>query len=180
MEAYTSMHGAWGAAFALLLLGACITDVRSRRIPNLLVLGLLFGGLVYSASVFALPDGLWRSVAGIGVGFALWIGFHVAGVIGAGDVKLFSAVGAWLGVGGTWRAAIVAALAGGALAVFYLLRQRRLTPAVRGLFLAAASGSLAVARTPGAESPDRRRDLPYGVAMAIGALVAAWWPGVLS
>lgn len=180
MDPQTSMSATWGAAFVLLLLVACITDVRSRRIPNALVATLLVVGVAYSASAYSLWEGLLRSTAGIGVGFAIWIGFHVVGVIGAGDVKFFSAVGAWLGVGATWRAAVFAALAGGVLAAFYLVRQRRLAPAVRGIWLAAASGSLAVARVADDDAARRHRSVPYGVAMAAGALVAAWWPGLLA
>lgn len=180
MPAESSMHGAWGVAFSLLLLAGCITDVRTRRIPNLLVLVLLLAGFAYSASVFSWPDGLWRSGAGVGVGFAIWIGFHLAGVIGAGDVKFFSAAGAWLGAGATWRAAVIAALAGGVLAAVFLLRQRRLTPAARGLWLAATTGSLSLVRPQESGTAGNARSLPYGVALAVGALAVAWLPGLLA
>ena len=65
--------------------------------------------------------GLVRALSGLALGFSIWIMFHVAGGMGAGDVKLFAAAAAWLGPGGAWRAALVAALAGGVLSLGALI-----------------------------------------------------------
>jgi prepilin peptidase CpaA len=98
--------------------------------------------------------------------------------MGAGDVKFFAAAGAWLGPSATWRAALIAALVGGVLAMFFLLRERRLGSAMRGMALAASSRSLAVVGTADTE-PQGRKHLPYGVALALGALAMAWLPSPL-
>ena len=75
---------------------AAVMDLRSRRIPNWitvpgvalgLVLHLVEGGL-YGALV---------CLAGAALGFGIFIAFYIAGGMGAGDVKLFSAVGALTG-----------------------------------------------------------------------------------
>jgi prepilin peptidase CpaA len=110
------------------------------------------------------------------LGFTIWIAFYALGVMGAGDVKFFAAAGAWLGPAATWRAALVAALAGGVLAIVFLLRERRLGTAVRGIALAAAARNVQVAGVGSETEPGRRRQLPYGVALAIGALALAWFP----
>jgi prepilin peptidase CpaA len=167
---------AWGALFTLLLLAACVTDVRSRRIPNVLVLAIAAGGLMYSAASHPLGAALRSSVTGLLLGFAIWIVFYVAGVLGAGDVKFFAAASAWLGPSATWRAALVAALAGGVLAVAFLLHERRLARTLHRMTVAAASRSvpLLLETSDGQESGQAR--LPYGVALAAGALTAAWWP----
>lgn len=170
---------AWGIAFTALLLAGCVTDVRSRRIPNVLVLLIATGGLGYSIATKPLAGALGSSIAGLVLGFTLWIVFYIVGVIGAGDVKFFAAAGTWLGPSATWRAALVAALFGGVLAVVFLLRERRLGGTLRRMTLAAASRSVSLlAESPDAPAPRMR--LPYGVALAGGALIVAWWPQLLA
>jgi prepilin peptidase CpaA len=169
---------AWGALFTALLCAGCITDVRTRRIPNPLVLVILASGVVYAILSRPVVPGLTSSLLGIALGFAIWIGFHVVGVIGAGDVKFFAAAGAWLGPSATWRAAVLAAAVGGVLAVVFLVREGRLMKALRSIALAGVIKST----TGVAELPDgapRGQRLPYGVALACGALLAAWVPSLL-
>lgn len=166
----------WGAAFTLLLAAGCVTDLRERRIPNALVVLLLAGGLLFAASTGPIGSSLVRSLAGVAAGFGIWIVFYIIGVMGAGDVKFFAAAGAWLGPGTTWRAAIIAALVGGGLAVLFLVRERRLGATMRRLAMAATSRSLDVVGTGSGPGVEGRRPLPYGVALAVGAFLAAWVP----
>jgi prepilin peptidase CpaA len=175
---------AWGALFTALLIVGCLTDVRARRIPNPLVFAISVGGLCYSIATRPVLPALGFSLAGALLGFAIWIVFYIGGVMGAGDVKFFAAAGTWLGPAATWRAALVAALAGGVLAVSFLLYERRLGNALRRMAVAAAARSAELVaerpeNTAAGQTPARRRQLPYGVAMAVGALVAGWWPGLL-
>jgi prepilin peptidase CpaA len=172
----TTTAMAWGAVFSLLLAIGCVTDLRTRRIPNGLNAAILLGGLMYGFIVLGGLTGVFRSLAGAALGFTIWIAFYALGVMGAGDVKFFAAAGAWLGPAATWRAALVAALAGGVLALFFLLRDKRLGGAIRDLALAAAARNVQVAGVGGETEPSRRRHLPYGVALAIGALALAWFP----
>lgn len=169
----------WGALFSALLLAACVSDVRVRRIPNLLVLAILAAGVGWSFATRAPLQALTQSAAGVALGFAIWIGFWLAGVMGAGDVKFFAAIGAWLGPAATWRAALAAAIIGGIIAVVTLLQARALSPALRRLVLALSAGSLGVLghAQDGENSP--KRHLPYGVALALGALLVAWLPGAI-
>jgi prepilin peptidase CpaA len=167
---------AWGAAFSLLLAFGCVTDLRNRRIPNGLNAAILLGGLMYGVVMLGGLSAVTRSLAGVGLGFVIWIAFYAVGVIGAGDVKFFAAAGAWLGPSATWRAALLAALAGGVLALVFLLRERRLGTALRGILLAASARSMTVIGTGGERAQADRRHLPYGVALALGALAMAWLP----
>jgi prepilin peptidase CpaA len=122
---------------------------------------------------------LFRAVTGLVLGFSIWIIFHIAGGLGAGDVKMFAAAGAWLGPSGAWRAALVAALVGGVLSLAVLAWQRRTREGVERVALSFSMFSLAPLGTvsPGAE---RKAYLPYGVALACGALLTAWIPGLLA
>jgi len=167
-----------GGVFSVLLVIACVTDVRWRRIPNVLVLTLALTGLAYSVWIDPWFPGLGRAAGGLALGFGIWIAFFVIGAIGAGDVKLFAAAGTWLGPAATWRAALVAAAIGGLLAVLMLLRERRTRDGFEKVMVSLSSRSLSVL-TPDPAIP-RKRQLPYGVALACGALIVAWIPGVLA
>jgi prepilin peptidase CpaA len=139
------------------------------------VLAILVTGWLFAA----LSADPWRamgmSVAGTALGFAIWIGFYALGAIGAGDVKFFAAAGAWLGPSLTWRAALFAAVVGGMLAVVMLLLQKRLGTVLHRLGVAVATRTVPGA-IESAESSGKNQQLPYGVALAVGALLAAWFP----
>jgi prepilin peptidase CpaA len=169
------VHLAWGAAFTLLLIAGCVTDLRSRKIPNELVVAILVGGWLFALYSPESWRALGMSLAGTAVGFGIWIAFYLARAIGAGDVKFFAATGAWLGPELTWRAAIIAAVAGGVLAIIMLVLERRLGAVVRRLALAISSKSVALLPDQPVKQTSHR-SLPYGVALAVGALVAAWYP----
>jgi prepilin peptidase CpaA len=165
--------------YTTLLVIACITDIRWRRIPNVLVLVLTLTGFAFSVAMEPWWPGLLRAVAGLGLGFAIWILFHVAGGMGAGDVKLFAAAASWLGPSGAWRAALVAALAGGILSLGALIWQRRTREGVERVALSFSMLSLAPL---GKAVPGQNRNsyLTYGVALDCGALITAWIPGILA
>ena len=75
---------------------ACVTDVRSRRIPNVLTFGAAIAALGYH-SIAGGWDGAQNAMFGWVVGTALFLPFFLLGGMGAGDVKLVAALGAWLG-----------------------------------------------------------------------------------
>lgn len=172
-------HLAWGAVFTLLLALGCVWDLRTRKIPNELVAVLLGTGLLFALYSPNAVRALGLSVAGTAVGFGIWIAFYIAGAIGAGDVKFFAAAGSWLGPGATWRAALIAALVGGVLAIAFLVIEKRLGNVLRRMALAASSGSLVGLPERTRDTSTRHRPLPYGVALAIGAFVIAWFPGLV-
>jgi prepilin peptidase CpaA len=96
--------------------------------------------------------------------------------MGAGDVKLFAAAGAWLGPMRTLDGALIAAFAGGVLAAVWMLR-------AYGLAGTAVAASMSV-RSPKTVvnhpvDPQSHRAIPYGVALSIGAALAAWFPDML-
>lgn len=175
----SSIQLAGGVVFTLLLVVGCVTDLRSRKIPNELVLAILVTGWLFALAVSQdAMRALVMSLAGTAVGFGIWILFYVVGVIGAGDVKFFAAAGAWLGPGATWRAALVAAVAGGVLAIVVLIMEKRLGAVLRRITLAASSRTLVAVPEQTIAPGESHRPLPYGVALAIGALAVAWVPGL--
>ena len=133
---------------------AAWTDLRTRRIPNWIpvsgaVIGVIFGGL--------------SSLAGAAVGFGIFIILYIAGGMGAGDVKLFSAVGALVGPQQLMIVFVFTGLLGGVAALALSLSRGRLRET-----LAKASGiAVGIRSLPAADS----LRLPYGVIIAAGTLI---------
>ena len=109
-------------------IAACITDLRSRRIPNVLTFGAALAALAFHFISGGSSDAL-ASARGWLLGIALFFPIFALGGLGAGDVKLLGALGAWLGAPTVFMVAIYAAIAGG----------------VCGIAVALASGYLATA-----------------------------------
>jgi len=111
-------------ALGIALLGA-IFDIRSRRIPNLLTLpGILLGLILH------LVLNGWRglgmaALAGLICG-VLFLVFWLAGGMGAGDVKLITAVGCTAGMPHIFYLLVLTALSGGVMAVGLALWRGRL------------------------------------------------------
>ena len=177
---------AFGAVFSAMLAAACVTDVQARRIPNRIVGWLALIGVAFSIATKGFLSGSVSSLTGLVAGLAIWIGFYAVGVLGAGDVKLAAAVGAWLGPAGVLKASLVAAVAGGVLAVLTLLRERRAKDAFERILVVMSTRSLVPLGAPttthgggGENAPFVRRPMPYGVALAIGALIVGWVPALV-
>ena len=118
------MHSiAWWPTLAVVSV-ATFTDLRSQRIPNWLVLPFLVAGIVVSGWLHGW-HGVGQSFAGLGLGTLIYGFLYCMGGMGAGDVKLCAAIGAWIGPEQLFIALIVTGLAGGVMALV-LGRLRRI------------------------------------------------------
>lgn len=115
-----------GVVLSVLLSRAVWHDVRTRRIPNQLVLmgsltGLALNTFLPAGAGFfsetAGAVGFFASLGGAAVGLATLLPLYAMGTMGAGDVKLMAMVGAFLGPEATIGAALLSLLAGGLLAI---------------------------------------------------------------
>jgi len=146
-------------------------DVRYRRIPNAFVLATLIGGLMINL-VFAGANGLLSSVGGCALAFFPLFILHIFGAMGAGDVKLFAAVGAVIGAQLVLPTLLIVVITGGVIAVYSMIR----AGAVRITMQRVAM--ILVGLLPGWQMPrfavpaDRRHTIPYGVAIMIGSLIS--------
>ena len=147
-------------------------DVRYRRIPNVLVLGLLIGGLTINIA-FGGFNGALTSVEGFALAFLPMFLIHVFGAMGAGDVKLFGAVGSVIGVSMVPLTFVVVVMLGAVLAIYTMLRSGTMFSTLHGVL------RIFVGIMPGWEMPrfaippDRKHTIPYGVAIMLGSLIAA-------
>lgn len=154
---------------------AVVTDLRTRRVPNVLTFGAALAAFAFAAWT-AGWSGLAASLAGWGVGCAVFLPFFLLGGLGAGDVKLLAAIGAWLGPTGAFWTAIYGGLAGGVLALAVAVSKGYLGTSFSNLF-----GLLMFWRTAGIrpmptltlESAVGPR-LPYALPILAGAVVTIW------
>ena len=146
-------------------------DVRYRRIPNVLVLAMLIAGLAINTS-FGGMRGTLTSSEGFALAFIPMFLMHLFGAMGAGDVKLFGAVGAVLGVGMVPMTFVVVVMLGAALAVYSMLRSGTVFSTLHGVL------RIFVGILPGWEMPrfvmpaDRSHTIPYGVAIMLGSVLS--------
>ncbi len=162
-------------ALAVVLGAAVFTDVKDRRIPN----GITLTGALFALGLGTLEAGGFPTGAALGMAGALALGFpaFALGAFGAGDAKLLAVTGAFLGIGGLPSVLLYAGVAGGLLGLLSAVRRGVLIPVLlntRGVFLHAATlgrrGSRQAIHDPDA------RTIPYGVAIAMGAVLAWFAP----
>lgn len=148
--------------------GAAI-DMRTRRIPNALTVLLAAAGVGLAGSGLS-GITIGASLAGVALGLVLMLPGHVFGATGAGDVKLFAALGALIGPAHIVTAFLYTALAGGALALIIAIRRQRLRQTIGGAaeLLASAAGNVAAI-----ESPLENNRFAYAPAIAVGTMLAA-------
>lgn len=114
------------SALALLItLVGGVHDLLTKRIPNWLTLPSIVIGIAlqFYTSGFA---GAMDALLAIGLAFILYFPIHAVGKMGAGDVKLLMAGGAFLGWKGTLFVAIVAILIGAFYALVEIAFRKRL------------------------------------------------------
>lgn len=146
-------------------------DVCYRRIPNPFVLATLIAGILINAS-FGGINGAVSSLSGCLIGFTLMFVLHVFGAMGAGDVKLFAAIGALTGVNLILPTFLVVTLTGGVLGVISMIRAGQLKFTMMRVF------QILIGLLPGFQLPrfpvpvDRSYTIPYGVAITLGSLIS--------
>jgi len=148
--------------------GAAI-DLWTRRVPNPLTVGLATIGVIFAAYGIS-GITLGASLAGLALGLALMLPGHMIGATGAGDVKLFAAVGAFIGPSPIAFAFLYTALAGGVMAIIISLWRRRLRQTLGDT---ARLISTAAANAPAIESPLANNRFAYAPAIAVGTMLAA-------
>jgi prepilin peptidase CpaA len=104
----------WPTLFVLAV--ASFTDLRSRRIPNWLVLPFMVAGIAVSGWLHGW-HGINQSVCGMALAAAVLGAFFCMGGMGMGDVKLYVAIGAWIGPSQLLLAMVITGMAGGVMAL---------------------------------------------------------------
>ena len=158
---------------------AAVTDVWKFKVYNALTLPLLASGILYHGW----HGHLGSSLLGVLFGFGALIALHVIGGMGAGDVKLMAALGAWLGMPLTFYVFLASSLAAGVYALLLVAVTGKMGETLinlRILWMRLAC----IGRYLGADDqlerevvrPDRRRRIiPFAAMVAIGIITTLLW-----
>lgn len=163
---------AWWPTLIVLAV-ATFTDLRSRRIPNWLVLPFLVVGIAVSGWLHGWA-GLGHSLAGMALGAFLFGILALMGGMGMGDVKLCAAIGAWIWPGQLITALVLTGIVGGIMALCWAAAGGFLGELFKG------TGNLVFGFGKRGLKPDPElninnplaRKMPYAPAIAIGTLVS--------
>ena len=163
MSALTTAGPVLLAAAVLVLLLAGAFDVATRKVPNALPVAVAVIGLMLRAQSADLVAGVEAALAVFVVGGICW----GRGWFGGGDVKLLAAAALLVAPDRVPGLVLCIALAGGGLAVLYLLLQRVLPAPRAGAPASLWSRVLRIEqwRIRG------RGPLPYASAIVAGVLV---------
>lgn len=152
-------------------LASAWSDFKGFTIPNVYSLGVVLSFVLAFACVSVLsPEtgyfSTWQShlMAGVGT-FAVTLILFAVGIIGAGDSKLMSAFALWVGLQNIMGFLFYMAVLGGILGIFTLIMKKK------AVFPNAKAGSW-IERAQSGESA-----VPYGIAIAFGAIVGFYHAG---
>jgi len=161
----------------LVVLGMVATreDLKTRRIPNTVTgPALLLGVATHLA--FRGPSGALAALAGALLAGALLFPGWLMRLMGAGDVKLMAAFGAWLGSVETSLYAVLASLvAGGIISVVVAVRRGILFRTLRNAALLVPRLAAGAGQT-GPPPATSGVYVPKALALLAGSLFALWRP----
>jgi len=162
-----------------ILAWATVIDVRTRRIPNWLTGALLLSGVVQSF----LPSHTvspMQSLLGLLTGFGLTFVLFALSAVGAGDVKLLTGLGAWLGPQHVLAVFLLEKVLGMIIVLAQATRQGRLRALVRNSILLALNlahiGELGVENVAesGKSCNTLDRYLPFALPTFLATVLVLW------
>lgn len=160
----------------VILLIAIWQDVVHRKISNVLVVLASAFALLWSTT--AAGVGLGSALLGGLVAFGVFVLFYVIGAMGAGDVKLVSAVGLFLGRADVLGLCITVLIAGGLQALIWALWRSRLKDVLHNTVQAMRHSAMRLAQgeMPNAQDfPVGHDPMPYALAIGVGTLTYVLW-----
>lgn len=164
-----------------LLVVATITDYDHRKIPNWLTgLGVIAGLYLTTAAGTQSAQPMMAflgAILGGSVGLLLLLPLYAIGKMGGGDVKLMAMSGTFLGTVGVFWAVMWSLIAGGILALLWIVLRLGLKSTAFRLV-----GTWSTMSLPGSTLiPERTEDsilkthMPYAAAIASGVLISHWF-----
>jgi prepilin peptidase CpaA len=154
---------------AFLLFAASYTDLKGHRIPNVLTFSSAVVGLTLQAWFSGL-EGVLLGLGGLALGLALYLPFYLLGGMGAGDVKLMAAVGAFLDPQTVLLAAGLSLIAGSFIGLGVVLIRIISLGLLRPYLVTAKYLLLMGTYIPPATDTTVDTRFPYAVAIATGTL----------
>jgi len=161
----------------LVLFVAVVSDYRTGKIPNLLIINGIIIALLYHSYMGGL-DSVWFAFKGFFIGiFILFIPFAL-GWMGAGDVKLLGVVGCFAGSDFVLNAFIWMAFWGAIIAAIHLAIEGRLIKAIMQIGRKVLLLFMGVRSSFIPSDTEANVCYPYGLAIALGVVTSyfkVWW-----
>ena len=153
---------------------AAFTDWREHKIYNKLLIPAFFIALLLQTFQAGI-SGLTSSLLGAATGFVLLFLPYLMGGMGAGDVKLLAVIGAFGGAPFVFISFLYGAIIGGLISVFLLTRRKAFGNTFKHflLFLPTLQKPQHIRETM---EIARQEKFPYGIAIALGTLIAMFLP----
>ena len=167
------MHSISWWPTVIVLAVATVTDLRSRRIPNWLVIPFFVAGFVVSGFTHGM-SGIMQSLEGMLVGAFFFGLLCFLGGMGMGDVKLCAAIGVWIGPSQMLLALVLTGMAGGIIAVCMAVAGGFVGEMFKGtgdVLMSWKERGLRPHPELVLDNPVARK-MPYAPAIAIGTLVS--------
>ena len=151
---------AWLVAIMLFLVFlAAVEDGLRLTIGNWQSAGIAIAAIV-AVAIEGPAAGLWQNFLLLVVMLAAGTFLFARGWMGGGDIKLLAASSLWFDLASGWKLLVAIALAGGVEALLVIALRRIAWPD------AARRRVLLLRRGEG---------IPYGIAIALGVALMAWW-----
>jgi prepilin peptidase CpaA len=175
-------------AVSIFAIVAAYIDGKELRVPNKLTFPMIIAGWIWSSIYYGMEGDGWYlglawSLAGTAVGIATLLPAYSVGGMGAGDVKMMAAIGAWVHCTITFYAFCVSAIVGAILAVAMVLMAGEGRKHFNQFFF--IINEITTIKNPetlseiAAERKQSMRLLPYGIPLAIGTVLYFAWNGLL-
>ena len=161
---------------------AAFTDVWKFKVYNILTIPLLVSGLLYNGVVGGWM-GLANSILGLSFGFVILLLFYLIGGMGAGDVKLMAAIGAWLGMPLIFYVFIASAIAGGIYAILLMIFTSGVQDMMTNMYIMLHRMKIfsrhlipdTRIETEVKRGDRRRRLIPFAMVVSFGVLATFLW-----
>ena len=175
-------------AVSIFAVVAAYIDGKELRVPNKLTFPMIIAGWIYSSIAYGMSGdgwymGLMWSLAGTAVGVMTLLPAYSIGGMGAGDVKMMAAIGAWVHCTITFYAFCVSAIVGAILAIIMIYMSGNVRKHYNQFFY--IFHEITTIRDPevlseiAAERKSSMFLLPYGIPLAIGTVLYFGWMGLL-
>lgn len=158
----------------IVLLISLYTDIKSRKILNIITLPTIIFGFVYNFYISGF-EGFLFSGKGFLVGLCVLMIPYLLGGMGAGDVKLMAAIGALMGTSFVFYSFIYTALIGGLIGLLLIIKKRGLINSTKALlfnliYFRSSLGSIMM-------SNDKNSSISfaYGIAIVLGTFCTLIW-----
>lgn len=145
-------------------------DFLYGRIFNIWLYGWIIAGLLIEGLNKGV-HGLSEAVIGMAVPFIILFAFFTLGMIGAGDIKLFMALGAWIRAEQILNIMMMSFLIAGIYAMIVLVRKRELLNRFQAFFYYIKDMSASGRRTDYRQHSSNRYKIRLGIFVFIAVIL---------